>query len=49
MERLVPWLDTYGRLRGSYSPEQQQRLGQLREQLKSLLAAGGPDVRSAAR
>jgi cytochrome c553 len=38
-ERLVTWLDTYGQLRGSYSPEQEDRLRRLREEMKSLLAA----------
>ena len=38
-ERLITWLDTYGQLRGSFSPEQEQRLRKLREQMKPLLAA----------
>ncbi len=44
MERLVTWLDTYGQQRGSYSPEQEERLRQLRERLKPLLAADRPEI-----
>lgn len=36
-DRRLTWLDTYGQIRGSFSPEQEERLRQLRQSLQSLL------------
>ena len=36
-DRLLTWLDTYGQVRGSFSPEQEERLRQLRQSLQPLL------------
>jgi hypothetical protein len=38
-ERLYTWLDTYGQLRGSYSPEQEEQLRELRVRMTPLLGA----------
>jgi hypothetical protein len=35
--RLLIWLDTYGQVRGSFSPEQEERLRQLRQSLQPVL------------
>lgn len=36
-DRLLTWLDTYGQIRGSFSPDQEKRLRQLRKSLEPLL------------
>jgi len=36
--RLVTWMDTYAQRQGSFSPEQEQQLHQLKEKMASLLA-----------
>ena len=36
-ERLITWMDTYGRLLGSFSREQEERLVQPRRQMTSIL------------
>ncbi|MHC4430746.1 MAG: HzsA-related protein [Planctomycetota bacterium] len=37
-ECLVTWMDTYAQRQGSFSPEQEQQLHQLKEEMASLLA-----------
>jgi len=37
-ERLITWMDTYGQRAGHFSPEQEQRLRDLRDRLAPLLA-----------
>ena len=36
-DRLVTWLDTYGQLLGSYSPEQEERLRQFRTKMAEVI------------
>jgi hypothetical protein len=38
LDRLITWMDTYGQRQGHFSPEQEQRLRDLRDRLASLLA-----------
>ena len=38
VERVVTWMDTYAQERGSFSPEQEKRLAQLRVRMAPLLA-----------
>ena len=37
-ERLITWMDTYAQLRGSFGPEQEEQLRDLRRRMASLLA-----------
>ena len=39
-DRLVTWMDTYANVQGSFSPEQEQQLRQLRQDWAHLLAGG---------
>jgi hypothetical protein len=41
VERLVTWMDAYGQRQGSFGPEQERRLEELREESRSLLAERG--------
>ena len=37
-DRLYTWMDTYGQRLGSFSPDQVQRLHQLKRQMEPMLA-----------
>lgn len=37
-DRLITWMDTYGQRRGSFSPQQEERLRKLRRKLNPMLA-----------
>jgi hypothetical protein len=36
-DRLITWMDTYAQRAGSFSPDQQRRLRELRKRLASML------------
>jgi hypothetical protein len=38
-ERLVTWMDTYANIQGSFSPEQEEELRRLRDELRDLLVS----------
>jgi hypothetical protein len=37
MDRLVTWIDTYAQRSGSFSPEQEEELRELRRRMREIL------------